>query len=152
MCAWSPVKCQVIVSLTLKIFEPHFLALDAARVIVYYDENEESAVDIILEAVELGHFDEEESFTAQEESTLRNLIEEAIPLLEVATFSFAKAVIDAFMSIDDHNSFIDTQITEYEKLNDQLKYVFFKNETFFFFFFFAGHFFFFFFCGSGPHS
>ena len=104
----------------------HFLLislLDAARVIVYYDENEESAIAIVYEAVELGHFSEEESFTAQEDATLRILIEEAIPLMDEAVYEFARSVYDALATVDDHPSFKDSEIEKYDRLKEKEKYV-----------------------------
>lgn len=74
------------------------------------------------EAVVLGHFAEEESFGEQEESTLRQLIEEAIPLMDRSMLEFARAVYDAFLSFDDHTSFRDVEIAKYDRLKEEEKY------------------------------
>ena len=105
------------------LFLSRLSALDAARVIVYYDENEESAIDIVYEAVELGHFSEEESFTAQEETTLRLLIEDAIPLMDKAVFEFAHSVYEALSTFEDHPSFKDSEIENYRRLKEKEKFV-----------------------------
>lgn len=91
--------------------------------VVYYDENEESAVDIVPEAVELGHFAEEESYTERELEGVRALIEDAIPLLDRATFEFAQAVYAALLTVEDHPSFADPKFAEYLRLRDLETYV-----------------------------
>lgn len=96
---------------------------DAVRVSVYYDENEESAVDIGLEAVTLGHFEEEESFSDQDFRTLEGMIEDAIPLMDSAIFEFAAAVYDALLAVEQHPSFHNADIEEYRRLKKKEEYV-----------------------------
>lgn len=95
-----------------------FLPPDASRIVVYYDENDESAIDIAYEAVDLEHFDEEDSFSRQDGETLRSLIEDALPLLDSSTVDFASAVYAALLTFDDHASFKNEIILEYERLRD----------------------------------
>lgn len=90
--------------------------------VVYYDENEESAVDIVLDGVEQGHFTDEETYSPQEFKELEGLIYDALPLLEEATYLFAQAVYDAFKGFDDHPSFSDELTAEYLRLSKSLRY------------------------------
>lgn len=76
----------------------------------------------MFEAVDLEYFGEEESFSRQEEATLRSLIEDAIPLLETSSVDFASAVYTALLTFDDHASFTDEIIQEYERLRDLERY------------------------------
>ena len=86
------------------------------RVVVYYDENDETVVEVTAEGVELGHFDEEESFSAQELSTLRTLIEDALPLLDESSLKFGRSVCEALLVLNDHTSLLDSHIAEYDRL------------------------------------
>ena len=108
-----------------------FLLLVALRVIVYYNEYDESVLELAYESVELGHFEREESFSAHDMTTLKTLIEDALPQLDEAIFNFSRSVCKALLAIDDHPSLMDESIAEYDRLI-QLRCVT-RAVTFFFF-------------------
>lgn len=83
---------------------------------VFYDDLGEISIDIAQSGVESGNFDAEVSFSEQQLHNLKELIQEALPLLDRQIYEFAQVVINSLLLYDDDESFFDSEFEEYTKL------------------------------------